>query len=97
MSEGTICLVGAGNMGGAMLGGWLEAGRDPASITVLDPNPPEPYAKLMAEHGVAWHVSADDLDPPDLIIVAVKPQIIMGANLTARATSAWANPAELGH
>ena len=76
MSEGTICLVGAGNMGGAMLGGWLEAGRDPASITVLDPNPPEPYAKLMAEHGVAWRASADDLDPPDLIIVAVKPQIM---------------------
>ena len=56
MSEGTICLVGAGNMGGAMLGGWLEAGRNPASITVLDPDPPEPYAKLMAEHGVAFQV-----------------------------------------
>ena len=32
-----ILLIGCGNMGGAMLAGWLAAGIDPARITVVDP------------------------------------------------------------
>ena len=44
-----LCLIGAGNMGGAMLGGWLAAGHDPKAITVIDPKPPEPMAKLIAD------------------------------------------------
>ncbi len=72
----TLCLVGAGNMGGAMLSGWLAAGRDPASISVIDPGPPPNMAALIKTHGVSLHTSADAIDPPDLIIVAVKPQIM---------------------
>ena len=37
MTSLRLCLVGAGNMGGAMLGGWLTAGHDPAAIEVIDP------------------------------------------------------------
>jgi len=33
----SILLVGCGNMGGAMLTGWLAAGADPARFTVVDP------------------------------------------------------------
>jgi pyrroline-5-carboxylate reductase len=33
----TILIVGCGNMGGAMLAGWLAAGRDPGAFTVVDP------------------------------------------------------------
>ncbi len=33
----SILLVGCGNMGGAMLAGWLAAGLDPARFTVVDP------------------------------------------------------------
>ena len=76
----TLCLVGAGNMGGAMLNGWLAAGHDPAAITVVDPGPPQPMLDVIQAHGVA-HVSApEQASRPDLIIVAVKPQI-MGAVL----------------
>lgn len=32
-----ILIVGCGNMGGAMLRGWLAAGIDPARFTVVDP------------------------------------------------------------
>lgn len=32
-----ILIVGCGNMGGAMLAGWLAAGLDPARFTVVDP------------------------------------------------------------
>ena len=38
--EGPIWLIGAGNMGGAMLRGWLKAGVDPRRITVIDPSGP---------------------------------------------------------
>lgn len=75
-SSATLCLVGAGNMGGAMLAGWLASGYSPAAITVLDPNPPKPMADLIAHHGVCHVTSADDVKIPDLIVVAVKPQII---------------------
>ncbi|WP_267348856.1 pyrroline-5-carboxylate reductase [Sphingomonas sp. GM_Shp_2] len=33
--EGPLWLIGCGNMGGAMLRGWLAAGLDPASVTVI--------------------------------------------------------------
>ncbi|GAA4773107.1 pyrroline-5-carboxylate reductase [Novosphingobium ginsenosidimutans] len=33
----SILMVGCGNMGGAMLRGWLAAGADPARFTVVDP------------------------------------------------------------
>ncbi len=75
-----LCLVGAGNMGGAMLGGWLKAGRDPKSITVVDPNPPQTMADMIAEYGVSHVTDAKDAKRPDVLLVAVKPQI-MGAVL----------------
>lgn len=33
----TILLLGCGNMGGAMLAGWLAGGANPARFTVVDP------------------------------------------------------------
>ena len=33
----TILLIGCGNMGGAMLAGWLAAGLAPSRFTVVDP------------------------------------------------------------
>lgn len=72
----TLCLVGAGNMGGAMLGGWLASGHAAQSITVIDPNPPETMARLIADSGVTHAVTADQAQRCDLYIVAVKPQIM---------------------
>ena len=40
---GTLVLVGAGKMGGAMLEGWLKAGADPKKIVALDPGPPQRF------------------------------------------------------
>lgn len=37
MAASSILIVGCGNMGGAMLAGWLAGGFDPARITVVDP------------------------------------------------------------
>lgn len=72
----SICLVGAGNMGGAMLAGWLQSGVLAERICVVDPNPPEKMMQAMQNAGVKHWTSADAGAPMDVIIVAVKPQII---------------------
>ena len=69
--QGPLWLVGAGNMGGAMLRGWLDTGLDPAQVVVIDPN----AANLPAG------VSAFPAPPPDgaapaTVILAVKPQLL---------------------
>ncbi len=76
MGKARLCLVGAGNMGGAMLGGWLESGYDPARISVVDPSPPPHAASLIEKFGVQSFVDADGVPRPDIIVVAVKPQIM---------------------
>ncbi|MDP3675854.1 MAG: pyrroline-5-carboxylate reductase dimerization domain-containing protein [Novosphingobium sp.] len=60
-------LVGCGNMGRALLDGWLRGGvLAPGQVTVLDPvaTPPE---------GVAV-VRAPPAGPFDLVVLAIKPQ-----------------------
>ncbi|MEL7272937.1 MAG: pyrroline-5-carboxylate reductase [Pseudomonadota bacterium] len=74
--EPTLCLVGAGNMGGALLAGWLGAGRAAANITVIDPNPPQAMVQLIEQSGVNHATAADGVARPDIVIVAVKPQIM---------------------
>ncbi len=38
--SGTLVLVGAGKMGGAMLEGWLKSGADPKRLWCLIPSSP---------------------------------------------------------
>ncbi|MEM7461965.1 MAG: pyrroline-5-carboxylate reductase [Pseudomonadota bacterium] len=72
----SICLIGAGNMGGALLGGWLNEGIDPEAITVIDPSPADHMKDMISNAGVR-HESAAPADlNPDILMLAVKPQII---------------------
>ena len=50
-AAGPIVLVGAGNMGGAMLSGWLKSGIAGSDILVIDPGPSPAMAKLIADNG----------------------------------------------
>ena len=72
----TLCLVGAGNMGGAMLKGWLSSGHDASAITVVDPKPADTMVRYLAQCGVHHVANAADAPRPDLIIVAIKPQLM---------------------
>lgn len=80
-------LVGCGNMGGAMLAGWLRHGLSPSSVTVIDPSrPPVP-------DGVALHASIPaGLASPSAMVLAVKPQTLAEA---ARAVASLAGPGTL--
>lgn len=71
-----LVLVGAGNMGGAMLNGWLDAGMDPASIVVIDPKPSEAMAARLATSGVRCESSAPEGLTAGVLMLAVKPQVM---------------------
>ncbi|MCG6857814.1 MAG: pyrroline-5-carboxylate reductase [Salaquimonas sp.] len=79
-SDFTLALVGAGNMGGAMLGGWLAEGLAPERITVVDPSPPPAMAELISQTSIRHAGEAIADFAPDVMVLAVKPQI-MGAVL----------------
>jgi pyrroline-5-carboxylate reductase len=75
--DGTLLLAGAGNMGTAMLAGWLEQGLDPKRIIVQDPEPPPRTKELLARHGLIAQASVGSLpEPPAVIMAAVKPQVM---------------------
>ena len=75
--DGNLVLAGAGNMGGALLAGWLDRGLDPARIVVQDPSPPPRIAGLLAKHGVRVVTELPRLgEPPAVLLMAVKPQVM---------------------
>ncbi|MGD9804562.1 MAG: pyrroline-5-carboxylate reductase [Hyphomicrobiaceae bacterium] len=75
--NGDLVLAGAGNMGGAMLAGWLAGGLDPKKIIVQDPSPAPAIAALLAKHGVQSYASMPErAAPPAVLLMAVKPQIM---------------------
>jgi pyrroline-5-carboxylate reductase len=70
---GTLVLVGAGKMGGALLQGWLRLGLDPARIVVLEPQPAAEIAELTSR-GLRLNPLAAAIDNPAVLVLAVKPQ-----------------------
>ncbi len=76
--EGKLLLVGAGNLGGALLRGWIDNGIDPGKITVQDPGPPDHMVDLMKTHNLCCVARADDQTDAEfsVVVLAVKPQIM---------------------
>lgn len=73
---GQIVLVGAGNMGGAMLAGWLKSGVPGASVTVLDPGPSDKMMAAIAEAGARHSVTPPEGLVADILFLALKPQVM---------------------
>jgi pyrroline-5-carboxylate reductase len=65
---GPLLLIGAGNMAGAMLEGWLAAGADPTQVTVVRPSG-APVAP-----GVRVLTALPEDEVPALVLLGVKPQ-----------------------
>ncbi len=72
--SGTLVLVGAGKMGGAMLDGWLRSGLAAKNVVVIEPAPPPPIAAL-AERGLRLNPTGRTLPEATAIVIAVKPQV----------------------
>ena len=65
----SVLLVGCGNMGGAMLAGWLAAGLEPARFTIVDPGLEQAPAgvELLRDYPERHF---------DAILLGVKPQLL---------------------
>lgn len=72
----SVVLVGAGNMGGAMLKGWIAQGMTANNIAVLDPSPSQPMKQYLSDNKIRHFESADDCSAPDVLLIAVKPQMM---------------------
>jgi len=72
--SGRLVLVGAGNMGGALLEGWLRLGLDPHKVAVLEPLPSPPISALTSR-GLRLNPALNTLVDVSALVVAVKPQI----------------------
>ncbi len=73
-----VLLVGCGNMGYAMLSGWLSSGKLASSETlVVEPN--EDLRHRAGRLGSIVAASNSELPAdlsPEIIVIAVKPQVI---------------------
>ena len=78
MAFPSIWLVGCGNMGGAMLKGWLASGIAATDVLVIDP------AARGLPDGVVSAPHAPDGRAPDTLVLAIKPQMLteIGPTLT---------------
>ena len=77
-----ITLIGAGRMGSALAGGWLNAGSA-GQIDIVDPSP-APMVQDLIDDGRVQH--NPDPAPADLLVVAVKPQVFgqLAADIATR-------------
>jgi len=75
----SLVLVGAGKMGGAMLEGWLAVGLRAGAVTVLEPQPSAEIQNLCATHRVALNTALRDIRPPQVVVLAIKPQALEAA------------------
>jgi pyrroline-5-carboxylate reductase len=74
--NGTLVLVGAGKMGGAMLEGWLKGGAEASRIVALDPAPPADTRALLEHWGVRLNPDVSTIRDAEVVVIAVKPQLM---------------------
>ena len=64
---GPLWMVGCGNMGSAMLDGWIAAGVDPGHVSVVRPSGAE------VGHGVRVLTDYPEDEVPAIVLLAMKP------------------------
>lgn len=75
-SRNPVVLIGAGNMGGAMLSGWLKSGVPGSAVIVVDPGPSPAMLATIGEAG-ARHLTAVPAElKASVLFLAVKPQVM---------------------
>jgi pyrroline-5-carboxylate reductase len=76
MTQNTITFIGGGNMARSLIGGLIADGCDPARIHVADPDAGQRDALQTAFSVITHDDNTEALQNADVVILAVKPQII---------------------
>ena len=71
-----VVLIGAGNMGGAMLSGWLKSGVPGSAVVVVDPSPSPAMLATIADAGASHVTAAPTGLKAGVLFLAVKPQVM---------------------
>ena len=85
MPAGPLVLFGAGNMGGAILDGLLEAGPGTPPF-VIDPKPRDKIASYADDDVIRLNPSPE---PAGQLVIAIKPQLF---GTLASALQSWIGP-----
>lgn len=89
----TVALIGAGNMGLAMLEGWASEGLCGDQVAVIEPNPSERLQTICRAKGYALGPApAAASVARDAVILAVKPQML---DAGAEAAAPFVGPGSL--
>jgi pyrroline-5-carboxylate reductase len=72
---GPVMLVGAGKMGLALARSWLDGGLPSSNLLLVDPHPGDEARALAEDYGLVLNDAAVGLQP-NVLVLAVKPQII---------------------
>ncbi len=76
LGSAPLVLIGAGNMGGAMLSGWLKKGVPGSSVIVVDPRPSDAMASMLKDAGASHVTAAPENIKAGILFMAVKPQLM---------------------
>ncbi|WP_064705732.1 pyrroline-5-carboxylate reductase [Rhizobium bangladeshense] len=75
-SANPVVLIGAGNMGGAMLSGWLKSGVPGSAVIVVDPGPSSAMLATIKEAGATHLTEVPAELKASVLFLAVKPQVM---------------------
>jgi len=92
MNDMTLCFIGGGNMASSLIGGLIADGWNPASIRVSDTDKQQ-LARLTQRFPIT--TSTDNkiaLEGADVVVLAVKPQVIQGVAQTLAVALSKAQP-----
>ncbi len=92
-----IAIIGGGKMGSAILGGWIDAQTEPASDLTpknfIVANPGEERRAYLADrYGVECVADARDIEGADIVVLAVKPQVMHDVLSSISQTPAYWEP-----
>ncbi|MGJ0505660.1 MAG: pyrroline-5-carboxylate reductase [Methylocystis sp.] len=79
----SVALIGAGNMGLAMLEGWASEGLAGDDVVIVEPNPSQRLSELCASRGFALTTQPAAGAARDAVILAIKPQALEAGALSA--------------
>ena len=76
LQEKRLALIGAGNMGFALLEGWAGQGLQGQAVSIIEPNQSTQLKNLCKNKGFHLFSEPKSPAPSDAVVLAIKPQML---------------------